>query len=381
MPPPLSKISRYDYLGVVSIKQARFIVLSWVLSAVAFFAVSFVHHRASGGPGAVIRYFTLVASLCASLILSACFMKDWVALTFVPVIGTPLLGFASFFTAPSVGYGGQIVVFAAKTTLLATLLSMGLVVLAHRFRARSAALARALPLAQLSVVLAGLVFSRGLALMPSVQHRADRVVVRCVRLGSAGLSYPLVEGTSAFLMDAGFLYQVNLEAASVVTKVKLPIPDPAEAGYPDFVNPPGKKSAEPRLGRIARLGPSMLALRYPFNMGRSFKDDSGQGWASAGSWHLEAEVDLEAKKVASWRVVEGPTDFQLGYPHPVQVGPFKVVWGDYKDSLHVTGPRVDTRIWTAGWVEWLVAFEGYALAGTDRGALYVIAFPPPGLTR
>ncbi len=353
-----------------------YVILSWLMSGAAFNAIFLVHYRAPGGLGASVRYFSLIASLCLSLVISARRTPRWMIFVFLPVLGIPLLGAASFLTAPSVGYGGQILMFAVRTILLAILASIVLADILHGSAAGAEPVDKVLVSVHLAVVLAGLLSFNGLSLMPSVQHGADPVEVRHARLGSTTLSYPLVEEGQAFVMDqSGFLHQVDLKSMKVVARIKLPMPGPAEAGYPDFAKPPSEEAARPEHGRITRLGSQSLLLEYPFNMGRSWKDDTGYGWAQAGAWHLEAQVELGSRQVTSWRVTEGSLEWEPGYPHPVQAGLYKAVWGDYRESLHVVGPGVDTRIWPVGWVKWLISSGPHVLAGTDRGALYVITLP------
>ncbi len=372
------------------------VTASWLVSAAVTLAVVRIHGQGPGGTGAIVRYLVVVGSILTSLILSVLrFKSRWVRALLVILPGLPILGGISFLTAPAIGYGGQILSFCTRVILAGVAAGGALAALFPRPRVfprsggsplrkepgvdRPRAGGKVWIAVAIQSVLAafGIAAFGGAGLLPAVQHHgATGLDCYSLRLESGSLGYPLTVGNSAYLMgESGYLYEVSLDPLRLVAKVELPSPTPAEAGQPGLAEPPDDRAAAPEWGLVAQVDPATLSAEYPYGLGRTTEGAGGRTWGAVGLWHLEATVNLPTRSVVSWHVVEEPTGFDLGYPDPVEVGPYRAVWGDFRDSLHVTGPGVDTRIWPGGQLRWLMAGDSSILAGTDRGKLFVIRLP------
>lgn len=161
--------------------------LAWVTTGVAWLAVAITRERDELLSGSIARYVVLMVATSICLALSASRPGH-------VVFGTPLLALPSVRTVPEVGYGGQMVSFALKVFLLATV--FGSLAVAGIQRSGRRALPSWILLGiQVVALLAGLGFSGGFRLLPAVQHRAGVLEVRSTLLESGELSYPLVDGS------------------------------------------------------------------------------------------------------------------------------------------------------------------------------------------
>jgi hypothetical protein len=130
------------------------------------------------------------------------------------------------------------------------------------------------------------------------------------------------------------------------------------------------------ISKIYRSGPDTLCIKYPYHIGEFHKHPDGYEYsANQGFWHIRAVVDINKRSVTSWEVEEGSGGLEPAYPHPVKFGDFQAIYGDFRESIHITGPGVDTRIWPAGRVIWLAAGKRHIIAGTNKGRVYLVEVP------
>jgi len=362
-------------------RELLFLFVSWIISLALILAIFFLRYsRGFGGFGTETAYLVAIASLCLTFIMLVRGLPFWASAAFFIFVGSPLMAGASFLIAPTVGYGGQIINFALKTIIVAISASCLLLVLFRKFSLTNGKALKILLFIQVAMVLAGFVFSGAINHISWLEERGSKVSIRSIRLEkevgtNPVLSCPLIEDNRLFVMTkSGFFYEVNLEKAKIISRISLPMPTPAEAGYPDLRSLKDETSAKPVFGKISRISASLLKVEYPFYMYRLDDYQSGWGYSSAGYWSIEAEIDLQSKTIASWQIKQGESSLSCD-PRPIKSGQFEAKWGDYRDSLHILGPNTDSRVWTKGWASWLEASPPYFITGTTKGMIYVVTVP------
>ena len=358
----------------VSSREGLYTIL-WATSAVAWW-VTCIASRRQHGTVSAIRYVGVAMSLVTSLTATTKFPAP-VLLTF------PLLAVFSVSAPPAVGYGGQIFLFALRTTLILTIIAG---VLSHRMTKHSLPkrLIRPLVLGHLVLVLAILAGTQSFRLLASVQHRGRAISVHTLTVQprkpatdayfDAVVSCPLVEEFAAFVAtEAGYLHEIDLASGRIARRITLPRPEPAEVGLPYLVKCPEYASAS-LTGRaaITRLSAERLSVVYRFHVGTG----TDLGWGiSPESWRIDVEVDLAKGEVAEWALVEGYVPDELD-EFKCSVGNCEVYVGN--GDLSVTGPDVSTTVYTKGQVRWVRSAGDHAVAATTGGRVYVITVPPPG---
>jgi hypothetical protein len=362
---------------------AIYIALAWLVSAGASIIGFMVHYRSPGGYGAILRYFGLMIGFGLTFVISTSNMPLWQSIIFIVCLGIPILGMVSLFNAPSIGYGGQIFMFAIYAILTTIVLSVALLSFFHARKKDLKILSLKLFIAQVCLIFFSFTLTGSFEVLHPVQQRSGRIIVRQFNIGNQDLSFPLLEEKQLFLVDrSGVLYKVDLESNRAMVIVELPLPDPEEAGftpergYPNISSPPGEKSPRPWFSKIYRSGPDTLCVEYPYHIGEFHKHPDGYEYsANQGLWHIRSVVDINKKTVTSWEVKQGPGGLELTYPHPVRSGDFQAIYGDFRESIHITGPGADTRIWPAGRVIWLAASKRHIIAGTNKGRVYLVEVP------
>jgi len=382
------------------------VLASWSTTAATWVMVRVTAGRYEWLAGAVIRDVVLGASLAVSLGLVL--PRAWLAALVFPVL-IPVL----YPATPDVGYGGKILALAVALAAA----SAGLAALVTRVvspsgtetrRARECATrALILVIVQALVVASAMGFWGGFALLPRVQNRGDPVAAGSARLGGGLLSVPTAgafPGESAggsgdavaggdgactifVASQEGFLLVTDLSPDMVVVrqKVSLPMPDPRRYGLEPSVPGAADRSACPWLAVMDWDGEDTLRITYPLRAVAA--GDRRAVSPSRADWRVEVTVTRSAGAaegwvVSRWNVAEGGVDpgqgrVEWGCPADVEVGGLVARWGEYGNSVHLTGStaggRVDTRFWPSGRVTWIATAGPYILVGTDRGFLYAFA--------
>jgi len=202
------------------------------------------------------------------------------------------------------------------------------------------------------------------AVSPAVRHLGQPVYIREVRLGDRPLGRPLVEGDSAYLkIGDGRLLQVNLLTGRAKTLARISLPVPAEIGYPGYSLSGGTEGKLPE--GIVRKTPDELALKFVYFLWRDADQDEV-------NLSLEVTVNQETGQ-ASWQLT-GFTD-RPGYrpPEPASYARITIdpIVSGSRD-VRISGAGIDTKLTLKGGVSWAHARQGWLLAGTGQGVLYII---------
>lgn len=350
-------------------------VALWVASAAAW-CVSYVVNPRQSGVDASIRYVGTSVSLATAIAVTLPFPAS-ALLTF------PLLAIFSVSAPPHVGYGGQIVMFALRTALVLTVCA-GVFSARLRRHPLSRKALRCLTVGQLVLLLASLGVTHSFGLLPSVQHRGQRIGVRSLVVQarklsddslSGTVSCPLVLKSTAFVAtEAGMLYEIDLVTGRIAREIRMPMPEPAEVGLGDLVKCPDYSSPALTANSIIEpLSPDRLRVVYPFHVGIGTE----RGWGVTDrSWRIEAEVDLSKWGISDWGLVEGYVSLDRLIIPETPVGDCRI--SVLNKRLEISGPGVETVVWTKGSVDWLRTAGRYAVAVTSAREVYVIAVPQAG---
>jgi len=219
------------------------------------------------------------------------------------------------------------------------------------------------------------------AVSPIVEHLGRPVEVREIRLGDRPLSRPFVEEGAAYLVGGdGRLYEVNLLTGRAQTVARISLPEPAEIGYPGYslsgASYPGYSlSGATRLdltaGSLSRMTPDKLALKFVYSLWReadqnevnltlevTVNQETGQT-----SWQVTGFTNRPEHRPAETAEYAGITLYPLVYD----------LRGPLPAHLRIAGAGRETRVFTKGNVWWTYAGQGWLLAGTNQGTLYIIA--------
>ena len=205
------------------------------------------------------------------------------------------------------------------------------------------------------------------AVSPAVRHLGQPVDVREIRLGDRPLSRPFIEEGAAYLVSGdGRLYKVNLLTGRAQTVARISLPEPAEIGYPGYTGGAGLTE-----GSIARKAQDELTLKVVYSLWRDTDQRIQDKYLM-----LEVIVNQVSGQV-SWR----PTGYidRPGYrlPEPAEdrgITIFPPVFDALRDffPMLISGARIETTVEPKGNVLWTYARQGWLLAGTDQGVLYII---------
>lgn len=376
-------------MRLIDMKKAAVIenLVSWAVSGAAALIAGFITHNNLdygflSGALRLLRYFVLLGCFCISLLVSAGSLKLWLSVLLVIFVGPPLFGSVFLLTGPPVGYYFQAIAFVLKCTSFAIFLCTVVLFLRHKLITPWHVLRRRLVIAQILLVIISFSFSGSFKVILPVQHYGRRIAVKQLNFGRKEVSFPLIEKEQMFLVDSdGYLYKFEFATGKKKVVVRLPMPDPEEAGFtpdkgfpPNVSSPPGEKSPRPWFSSIRRVGKNMLLVEYPYHIGEYEEHPGGYSYsASLGNWHLQSVVDLETGTVLSWKVQEGAGGFEPGYPDPISAGGYEVSSDLFK--VNITGPDTRTRLLMKGNVLWFAASGSDVFAGTDKGRVYIIKLP------
>jgi hypothetical protein len=208
------------------------------------------------------------------------------------------------------------------------------------------------------------------AVSPTVEHLGRPVEVREIRLADAALSRPLVEEGAAYLVSGdGRLYElheVNLLTGRKQTLARISLPEPAEIGYPGYI-----EGCFLTAGSPARMTPDKLAFRFVCSLwGDADKkevnltlivtvnQETGQtSWQVTGFTNRPEDRPAETAEYAGVTLYPIGYDFYLPVLHP---------------HVRIAGAGIETKVFPKGSVLWTYAGQGWLLAGTNNGVFYAV---------
>ena len=201
------------------------------------------------------------------------------------------------------------------------------------------------------------------AVSPVVRHLGQPVDVREIRLGDRSLSLPFIEeGVTYLVSEDGRLHAVTLLTGREQTLAHIALPEPAEMGYPGYRGRAGLTE-----GSIVRKAQDELALKVVYFLGR----DTDQGIQDK---YLKLEITVNRKSgQVSWQPKGYTASPGYRLPEPAEDAGITIL-PPARDLplLRISGAGVETTVEPKGHVLWTYAGQGWLLAGTDQGVLYVV---------
>ncbi len=209
------------------------------------------------------------------------------------------------------------------------------------------------------------------AVSPTVEHLGRPVEVREIRLGDRPLSRPFVEEGAAYLVSGdGRLHKVNLFTGRKQTLARILLPEPSEIGYPEYSLSVATK-LNLTAGSLARMTPDKLALTFVYSLWReadqnevnltlevTVSQETGQtSWQVTGFTNRPEARPAETAEYAGVTLYPFVPDLRVPLPA----------------HMRIAGAGIETRVFTKGSVLWTYARQGWLLAGTNQGAIYIIA--------
>ena len=209
------------------------------------------------------------------------------------------------------------------------------------------------------------------AVSPTVEHLGRPVEVREIRLGDRPLSRPFVEEGAAYLVSGdGRLHKVNLFTGRKQTLARILLPEPSEIGCPEYSLSVATK-LNLTAGSLARMTPDKLALTFVYSLWReadqnevnltlevTVSQETGQtSWQVTGFTNRPEHRPAETAEYAGVTLYPFVSDLRVPLPA----------------HMRIAGAGIETRVFTKGSVRWTYAGQGWLLAGTNQGALYIIA--------
>ncbi|MHB1254752.1 MAG: hypothetical protein ACYCXI_00795 [Dethiobacteraceae bacterium] len=209
------------------------------------------------------------------------------------------------------------------------------------------------------------------AVSPTVEHLGRPVEVREIRLGDRPLSRPFVEEGATYLVSGdGRLHKVNLFTGRKQTLARILLPEPSEIGYPEYSLSVATK-LNLTAGSLARMTPDKLALTFVYSLWReadqnevnltlevTVSQETGQtSWQVTGFTNRPEARPAETAEYAGVTLYPFVPDLRVPLPA----------------HMRIAGAGIETRVFTKGSVLWTYARQGWLLAGTNQGAIYIIA--------
>ncbi len=350
---------RLGYKAKTAIVWLCAVVTSLVVVLAAEF---YVAQRGSG-------YFLALISLGCALLASFWNTDLVVAAILMFFIGAPLMGVVSFFAAPAVGYGGQILAFSAQSILIVLALGVYAAAKLQRSGTNPAVVSRSLMLVNIVVLGLALITSGLPAMLRNSYTVVEGVSVHHTRLPRDEYSRPFIDEDAVYLVGRQGLWRVDFKNRSKTFITSLPIPMPSELGL-QGVSPLDGQPGSPDHAVMWREDTTRLTVVIPYPL-----VDTGGGvdW----SWNAWFSVDLDSRSVSEWRLSleEIPKQaYAQTLLLPVKFGEYKLAEGNTHNTLRVSYGDASGDILLDGFPEKQTGAHGKACIITKKCSVYVIDF-------
>lgn len=318
-------------------------------------------------------YFLALISLACALVASFWNTDLVVAAIAMFFIGIPLMGIVSFFAAPAVGYGGQIIAFSAQSIVIVLAVGVFAAAKLQNSGTDRSVISRSLMLVNL-VILGLAVVTSGLpAILRNSYTVVEGVTVHRVRLPKDEYSRPFIDEEAVYLVGHKGLWEVDFKNRSRSLITPLTIPMPSELGIRG-VSPLDGVPGSPNHAVIWREDATRLTVAMPYPL---IGTGDGVDW----SRNLWFSVDLDSRSVSDWRLSldEIPKHaYAQALQLPVRFGKHKLAAGNTHNMLRVSSSEVSGDILLDGFPDSQAVAHGKVCIVTKKCSIYLIDFDKVG---